>query len=157
MTIHRPSSRYLDPKSGIRAKSLICGLYRPERMATYGPDVDCPHIFDGTHFAPWKNWMTCNFKFISPQMWWIVDVGFSHALDKKNATKAQKKCLHIDCQATNIFYQSMKDNIFGEIMDMMSTHEIWIYLNKNIGRSLVMMMMSPRRWRMRMFSMTTTW
>ena len=48
-------------------------------------------------------------------MWWIVDVGFSLALDRKNATQAQKKCLHLNCQATNIFYQSMKDNIFGEI------------------------------------------
>ena len=83
-------------------------------MATYGLDVDCPQIFDGTHFAQWKNWMTCNFKFISPQMWWIIDVSFSHALDEKNATKAQKKCLHLDCQATNIFYQSLSDKIFGE-------------------------------------------
>ena len=36
----------------------------------------------------------------------------------------RKKCLHLDCQATNIFYKSMKDNIFGEIMDMASAHEI---------------------------------
>ena len=28
-------------------------------------------------------------------MWWIVDVGFSHALDEKNAIKAQKKCISI--------------------------------------------------------------
>jgi hypothetical protein len=26
-------------------------------MATYGLDVECPHIVDGTHFAQWKNWM----------------------------------------------------------------------------------------------------
>ncbi|OQU80476.1 hypothetical protein SORBI_3007G132950 [Sorghum bicolor] len=77
--------------------------------------------------------MTCNFKFISPQMWWIVDVGFSCAIDKKVATQAQKKCLHLDCQATNIFYSSMKDNIFSEIMDMKSAHEIWIFLNEKYG------------------------
>ena len=65
-------------------------------------------------------------------MWWIVDVGFSHALDEKNATKAQKKCLHLDCQATNIFYQSMKDNIFGEIMYMKTAHDIWLYLYLNL-------------------------
>ena len=41
----------------------------------------------------------------------------------------RKKCLHLDCQATNIFYQSMKDNIFGEIMDMKSVHEKYCYLN----------------------------
>ncbi|KAG0514493.1 hypothetical protein BDA96_10G196600 [Sorghum bicolor] len=92
-------------------------------MAAYGLDVECPHIFYGTHFAQWRNWMTCNFKFISPQMWWIVDVGFS----------SQKKCLHLDCQATNIFYSSMKDNIFGEIMDMKSAYEIWVFLNEKYG------------------------
>ena len=102
-------------------------------MAAYGLDVECPYTFDGTHFAWWKNWMTYNFKFISPQIWWIVDVGFSHAIDRKDATQAQKKCLHLNCQATNIFYQSMKDNIFGEIMDMKSAYEIWIYLNGKYG------------------------
>ncbi|KAG0514225.1 hypothetical protein BDA96_10G172200 [Sorghum bicolor] len=102
-------------------------------MVAYGLDVECPHIFDGTHFAQWRNWMQCNFKFISPQMWWIVDVGFSCAIDKKVATQAQKKCLHLDCQATNIFYSSMKDNIFCEIMDMKSTHEIWVFLNEKYG------------------------
>ncbi|KAG0543007.1 hypothetical protein BDA96_02G152800, partial [Sorghum bicolor] len=102
-------------------------------MAVYGLDVECPHIFDGTHFAQWRNWMTCNFKFSSPQMWWIVDVCFSCAIDKKVATQAQKKCLHLDCQATNIFYSSMKDNIFGEIMDMKSAHEIWVFLNEKYG------------------------
>ena len=58
-------------------------------------------------------------------MWWIVDVDFSHALDEKNATQAQKKCLHLDCQATNILYQSIKDNIFGKIMYMKTAHDIW--------------------------------
>jgi hypothetical protein len=48
-------------------------------------------LFDGTHFVCCRNWLTCNFKFISPQMWWIVDVGFSHAIDRKDATQAQKK------------------------------------------------------------------
>ncbi|KAG0532798.1 hypothetical protein BDA96_04G138200 [Sorghum bicolor] len=102
-------------------------------MAAYGLDVECPHIFDGTHFAQWRNWMTCNFKFISPQMWWMVDVGLSHVLDEENLTQAQEKCLHLDYQATNIFYSSMKDNIFGKIMDMKSAHEIWSYLNEKYG------------------------
>jgi hypothetical protein len=57
---------HLDPLIGIGARSLICGLHRPERMAEYRLDIDCPHMFDGTHFARWKNWMICNFKFICP-------------------------------------------------------------------------------------------
>ncbi|KAG0517565.1 hypothetical protein BDA96_09G100200 [Sorghum bicolor] len=103
------------------------------RKAAYGLNVECPHIFDGTHFAQWRNWMTCNFKYISPQMWWMVDVGFSQVLDEENLTQAQEKCLHLDYQATNIFYSSMKDNIFGEIMDIKSSHEIWSYLNEKYG------------------------
>jgi hypothetical protein len=99
-------------------------------MAHYGLDVECPYTFDGTHFAWWRNWLTCNFKFISPQMWWIIDVVFSHAIERKDATQGQKKCLHLDCQATNIFFQSMDDSIFSEIMDLMSAHEIWVYLNE---------------------------
>ena len=101
-------------------------------MAAYGLDVDCPHIFDGTHFTRWKNWMICNFKFICPQMWWMVDVGFSHVLDEDNLTQAQEKCLDLDIQATNIMYRSLHDCIFGEIIDMKTTHEICSYLNDNL-------------------------
>jgi hypothetical protein len=57
-------------------------------MATYGLGVECPHIFDGMHLTRWKDWMVENFKFILPQMWWIVDVDFSSAIDRKNATQA---------------------------------------------------------------------
>ena len=60
-------------------------------------------------------------------------MGFSRALDEKNATQAQKKCLHLDCQATNIFYQSMSDKIFGEIIYMKTAHDIWLYLNLIYG------------------------
>ena len=63
----------------------------------------------------------------------MVDVGFSHVLDEENLTQAQEKCLHLDYQATNIFYSSMKHNIFGEIMDMKSAHEIRSYLNEKYG------------------------
>ena len=79
---------HLEPTRGIKDRSLIYGLHRPERMTTYGLDVDCPHIFYGTHFARWKILMICNFKFICPQMWWMVDVGFSHMLDEDNLTQA---------------------------------------------------------------------
>ena len=102
-------------------------------MATYGLDVECPHIFDGTHFARWRNWMTCNFKFICPQMWWMVDVGFSHVLDENNLTQTQEKCLDQDIQATNILFRSLHDCILCEVMNMKTAHEIWSYLNEKYG------------------------
>ncbi|OQU77777.1 hypothetical protein SORBI_3009G101250 [Sorghum bicolor] len=102
-------------------------------MAAYGLDVECPHFFNGTHFARWRNWMQCNFMFISPQMWWIVDVGFSHMLDEDDLTQAQDKCLDLDIQATNIMYIYLDDCIFGEIIDMKTAHEIWVFLNEKYG------------------------
>ena len=102
-------------------------------MATYGLDVECPHIFDGTHFARWRNWMQCNFKFISPQMWWLVDVGLSFAIDRKNATSSQSNCLYLDHQATNVFYRSIDSNIYNEIWELKSAHEIWMFLNEKYG------------------------
>ncbi|OQU77768.1 hypothetical protein SORBI_3009G099450 [Sorghum bicolor] len=102
-------------------------------MATYGLDVECPHSFDGTHFARWRNWIQCNFMFISPQMWWMVDVGFSHVLDENDLTQAQEKCLDLYIQATNIIYRSLDDCIFGEIIDMKTAHEIWVFLNEKYG------------------------
>jgi hypothetical protein len=102
-------------------------------MVNYGLDVDCSHIFYGTRFARWKKWMICNFKFIYPQIWWMVDVGFSHVLDEENLTQAEEKCLDLDIQATNIMYRSLDDCIFGEIINMKTAHEIWNYLNKKYG------------------------
>ena len=66
-------------------------------------------------------------------MWWMVDVGFSYVLDEDNLTQAQEKCLDLDIQATNIMYRSLHDNIFGEIIDMKTAHEIWSYLNEKYG------------------------
>ena len=80
-----------------------------------------------------KNWMICNFKFICPQMWWMVDVGFSHVLDEGNLTQTQEKCLDLDIQATNILFRSLHDCILGEIMNMKIAHEIWSYLNEKYG------------------------
>ena len=46
-----PLVHHLDLSNGIKARSLICGLHRPKRMASSGLD-DCEtHIFDGTNFA----------------------------------------------------------------------------------------------------------
>ena len=58
--------------------------------------------------------MICNCKFICPQMWWMVDVGFSHVLDEENLTQAQEKCLDLKIQATCILHRSLGDKIFGK-------------------------------------------
>jgi hypothetical protein len=90
-------------------------------------------------------------------MWWIVDVGFSHAIDENNATQAQEKCLHLDCQSTNIIYRSLDDSIFGEIINKKNAHEIWIYLNEKYVMVSDDKDGEPKEGCMRMLSMTTTW
>ena len=79
-------------------------------MAAYGLDVECPHIFDGTHFAQWRNWMQCNFKFISPQMWWMVDVGFSHVLDEDGLTRTWQ-CDYLTSRGKTILIDSCLSSI----------------------------------------------
>ena len=68
-------------------------------MATYGLDVDCPHIFDGTHFARWKNDMLDHFRAKGPKFWWIVTSGLTHVLDHRNLTKAQRVLYELDAHA----------------------------------------------------------
>ena len=95
-TIHPPLVCHLDPTSGIRARSLICGLHQPERMASSWLDVCETHIFYGTNFAHWKNHMLDHFCAKGPKFWWIVVVGFTRDLDESNLTQAQGDCLTLD-------------------------------------------------------------
>jgi hypothetical protein len=62
-------------------------------MAAYGLDDCVEHIFDGTHYARWKNHMLDHFHALGPKFWWIIVVGFSHDLDGcGNHTQAQMDC-----------------------------------------------------------------
>ena len=65
---YSPSSiRHLDLTSGIKARSLIYGLHRPERMASSGLDDCDTYIFDGTHFAWWKHHMIDHIRAKGPK------------------------------------------------------------------------------------------
>jgi hypothetical protein len=44
------------------------------------PSVGVPH-FDGTSFVSWKSQMFSCLRETNPQVWWMVDIGFSHALE----------------------------------------------------------------------------
>jgi hypothetical protein len=99
-------------------------------MVTKGLEVTCePHIFYGTHFAPWKACMSYYFCAIDAKLWWIVSVGFSSPLDEKtkDLTQVKEKCLHIEHQVTNILYQWISDKVFNEIMYMETTHDMWLW------------------------------
>jgi hypothetical protein len=44
------------------------------------PSVEVPRS-NGTNFVSWKSQMSSHLCEINPQVWWMVDVGFSHALE----------------------------------------------------------------------------
>jgi hypothetical protein len=103
-------------------------------MADYGLDVECPHIFDGTHFAQWKNHMLDHFCALGPKFWWIVVVGFTHDLDENdNLTQAQEDCLTLDAQAQCYLTNALKDEIFGRVMSYTSAHGMWTALKHLYG------------------------
>jgi hypothetical protein len=44
------------------------------------PSVEIPH-FDETNFVLWKSQMSSYLRELNPQVWWMIDVGISHALE----------------------------------------------------------------------------
>src|SRR5579883_1660452 len=106
-------------------------------MATSGLEHNGETLyFDGTNYALWKLGMSNYFRAMSPKIWWIVDVGFSHALDDKAPTNAQEKCLHLDDQATNALFSALNDDVFRKICNLKSAHDMWIELQRLYEESI---------------------
>jgi hypothetical protein len=63
------------------------------------PSVEVPH-FNGTNFVLWKSHISSYLCEINPQVLWVVDVGFSHALKDCSKTQAQEKCLYLKAHAS---------------------------------------------------------
>jgi hypothetical protein len=78
------------------------------------PSMEVPH-FDGTNFVLWKSQISSYLCEMNPQVWWMVDVGLSHALEDCPQTQAQKKCLYLKVHASNTLSNALsaeiKDNI----------------------------------------------
>src|SRR5579859_3364716 len=93
-------------------------------MATSCLEHNCETpYFDGTNYALWKLGMSTYFHAMSPKIWWIVDVGFSHALDDNAPTNAQGKCVHLDAQATNALFSALSVDVFYKVCNLKSAHE----------------------------------
>jgi hypothetical protein len=64
------------------------------------PSVEVAH-FNGTNFVSWKSQMPSYLGEINPHVWWMEDIGFSHALEDCPQTQAQKKCLYLEAHTSN--------------------------------------------------------
>jgi hypothetical protein len=62
--------------------------------------MEVPH-FDGNDFVSWKSQMSLYLREMNPQVWWMVDIGFSHALEDCPQIQAQKKCLYLKAHTSN--------------------------------------------------------
>jgi hypothetical protein len=69
------------------------------------PLVEVPY-FDGTNFVSWKSQISSYLYEMNPQVWWMVDVGFSHALEDCPQTQAEEKYLYLKAHASKAHDQN---------------------------------------------------
>jgi hypothetical protein len=64
--------------------------------------MEVPH-FEGNDFVSWKSQISTYLREMNPQVWWMVDVDLSHALNDCPQTQAQKKCIYLETRAFHAF------------------------------------------------------
>jgi hypothetical protein len=80
------------------------------------PLVEVPH-FDGTNFVSWKSQMSSYLRKMNLQVWWMVYVGFSHALEDCPQTQAHKKCQYLEAHTS----KSLSSVLIVEVEDIIET------------------------------------
>jgi hypothetical protein len=93
--------------------------------------VEVPH-FNGTNFVSWKSQMSSYLCEINHQVWWIVDVGFSHALEDCPQTQMQEKCIYLKAHASN----ALSSALSAEIEDMIEMEYVCLKEQIFFGRRL---------------------
>jgi hypothetical protein len=78
------------------------------------PSVEVPH-FDGNDFVSWKSQMSTYLHEMNYQVWWMVDVDISHALEDCPQTQVQKKYLYLKAHASNNLSSALSAEIKDEI------------------------------------------
>jgi hypothetical protein len=71
--------------------------------------------FDENDFVSWKSQMSTYLREMNPQVWWMVDVGLSLALEDCPQTQAQKKCLYLAAHASNGLSSALSAEIKDEV------------------------------------------
>jgi hypothetical protein len=78
------------------------------------PSGEVPH-FDGIDFVSWKYQMSSYLREMNPQVWWMVYIGLSHALEDCPQTQAQKKCLYLKAHASNASSSALSTEIKNKV------------------------------------------
>jgi hypothetical protein len=103
------------------------------------PSVEVPR-FNETNFVLWKSQMSSYLCEMNSQVWWMVDVGFSHALEDCRQTQAQEKCLYLETQTSNALSSTLsaevEDIIEMEFDLLESANLLWKALSKCIAQAM---------------------
>jgi hypothetical protein len=78
------------------------------------PSVEVPH-FDGNDFVSWKSQMSSYLREMNPPIWWMVDIGLSHAVEDCPQTQAQNKCLYLEAHASNTLSSALSAEIKNKV------------------------------------------
>jgi hypothetical protein len=76
---------------------------------------------------------------LNPQVWWMIDVGISHALEDCPQTQGQKKCLYLKVYTSNALSSALsaeiKDDIEIEYGLFERANLLWNALEQMFGPS----------------------
>jgi hypothetical protein len=101
------------------------------------PSVEVPYFY-GNDFVSWKSQMSTYLREMNPQVWWMVDVCISHALEDCLQTQAQK-CLYLEAHTSNILSSALsveiKDEITIEYGWLERANLLWKVLKQIYGSS----------------------
>jgi hypothetical protein len=78
------------------------------------PSVEVPY-FDRNDFVSWKSQMSSYLCEMNHQVWWMVDVNLSHALEDCLQTQVQKKCLYLEAHVSNGLSSVLSAEIKDEV------------------------------------------
>jgi hypothetical protein len=102
------------------------------------PSVEVSH-FDGTNFVLWKSQMSSYLREMNPQVWWMVDVGLSQALEDCPQTQEENNCMYLEAHAFNALFSvlsvQIKDKIEIEYGLLERANLLWKVLDQMFGSS----------------------
>jgi hypothetical protein len=71
--------------------------------------------FNGNDFVSWKYLMSLYLYEMNLQVWWMVDISLSHALEDCPQTQTQKKYIYLEAHASNALSSALSTEIKNEV------------------------------------------
>ena len=79
--------------------------------------------------------MLDHFRAKGPKFWWIVSSGFTHVLDHRNLTKAQRVLYKLDAHACCFLMDALSFDLMKQVNYTGTAREIWESIKRTFGDS----------------------